>query len=101
MHNNQYQQTSNELITGASGAYYSSMDLYSNDVSHTSSEERTASVSSLYSNNNRNNNGNNRQPDSDPLAVKLKQIADIESRYKQLPQKRKPENVLRAKRFLK
>ena len=77
------------------------MDLYSNDVSHTSSEERTASVSSLYSNNNRNNNGNNRQPDSDPLAVKLKQIADIESRYKQLPQKRKPENVLRAKRFLK
>jgi len=70
------------------------MDFYSNDVSNTSSEERTASVSSLYST-------NNKQPENEYLACKLKQIAEIESRFKQLPHKRKQENIMRAKRFLK
>lgn len=50
------------------------MDFYNNDVSNTSSEERTASVSSLYS--------NNRQQENEYLACKLKQIAEIESRFK-------------------
>ena len=76
------------------GAFYSPMDFYSNDMSNTSSEERTASVSSLYSN-------NNRQPENEYLACKLKQITEIESRFKQPPHKRKPENIMRAKRFLK
>ena len=41
------------------------MNYYSNDVSNTSSEERTASVSSLYSN-------NTRQQENEYLAYKLK-----------------------------
>lgn len=92
MHN----QHSSEL-NSASGAYYSPMmDYYSNDVSHTSSEERTASVSSLCSNNQQRHN-----PEKELLARKLKQIAEFESKYKPVPHKRKPENIMRAKRFLK
>ena len=72
------------------------MDMYSNDVSRTSSEGRTASVSS------RNSTAQPpSQPDVDPLSRKLKQIADIEAKYKQQPARRKPDNIMRAKRFLK
>lgn len=91
----QNQQSSS--ANSVSGAYYSPMmDFYSNDVSRTSDEERTASVTSLDSHNQPRHNQENEQ-----LARKLKQIAEFESKYKPVPLKRKPENILRAKRFLK